>query len=131
MLNIQKHSIDYYTLRNRQKEIKKAIEKIVDKYPEVETGEKDKGGWNIFRSQIMLDIETLYDTRKEYSRESRDDRDDDILNYYEYLDLKTPYEEIENLLNLFIERKQIKRKIWTIKGVVMANLYSQGRKLLK
>lgn len=124
MINTDKIADDYYSLRQKQKENKEAIKKIVDNSPEVGSGKKDAGGWEITRSQIMLDIEEMYNERK---GSGPYDYSEDILDFY-YDSLKTPYEDLEKLVKLFIDRKIIKRSIGRIKGSVARQLYNIGKK---
>ena len=127
MKNFNKHSIDYYNLRQDQKENQKKIKEIVENSPEVETEEKDGGGYNITRSQIMLDIEALYKARKNDGYE----RFEDIIDYLEYVPVKTKQKDLEFLIDLFIKRKNIKRKLSVIKRTLATSLYNNGKKLLQ
>ena len=112
---MKKYKEEYFVLKEKLKNIKLRIEIMNSKYSD----------W-YWESKIMKVIQDLYAKRKEYAKEYYLDWwDEDILNNYDD-ECWIEVEEISSMIELFIERKKAKRRLSTIKWIILRNfLYYQ------
>lgn len=114
---MEKYKIEYFELKNKLKQLKIDIQETLEKY------DKDEN-WDYFQpgqiNKLMKVSSELYESRK-WDWESywyRYDWNENILDNYEE-DCWVPIEDLENILELFIERKIAKRRIWFIKWLII------------
>lgn len=100
---MEKYKIEYLELRSKLKVLKKQIQDIIIKY--------DGGYW---MNKLMLVLEELYEERKW----DREEYDSDILYNYRD-DCGVPIEDLEAVMELFVERKVTKRRMGFIKWLVL------------
>ena len=100
---MEKYKIEYLELKSRLKIIKQEIQEIIVKY--------DSDDW---MNKLMVVLSQLYEERKG----DREEYDSDILYNYRD-DCGVPIEYLEAVMELFVERKVTKRRMWFIKWLVL------------
>ena len=100
---MEKYKIEYLELKSRLKVIKQEIQEIIVKY--------DSDDW---MNKLMVVLSELYEERKW----DREEYDSDILYNYSD-DCGVPLEDLEAIMELFVERKVTKRRMGFIKWLVL------------
>lgn len=105
----EKYIIEYHNIKTKLEILKLEIEKFNDKYSD---------NWT---SLIMEIISGLYTNRKWWDC---DYWEDDRFYYENILDLYdencwVSFEDLSEMLDLFIERKKLKRRLWYLKWLAL------------
>ena len=103
---MEKYKIEYFELKNKLPEIKKDIQKILEKYD-------FDNDWYGQSNKLMEVLSWLYQERKWtwYQWTS-------VLDNYRESSW-VPLEDLEAIMELFIERKEAKKRMWFIKWLII------------
>lgn len=107
---MEKYKIEYLELKNKLVQLKKEIQEILEKY------DKYEYWYYLQQNKLMKVLSELYVSRK--WDEFRDNWDENILDNYDD-SCWVPLQDLEKILELFIERKIAKRRLWFIKWLIV------------
>ena len=109
---MEKYRKEYFQLQDKLKKIKIDIQEILEKYD---------NNWDYYTpgkpNKLMEVLHELYEERK---GEYRHDWEENVLENYRD-DCGVPLEDLEKIMDLFIERKIAKRRIWMLKWLILRN----------